>query len=295
MLLRQLKYFVSVVKNNSFTIAAEECYISQSAISQQIHSLEADLGTQLIIRENRSFTLTPAGDYLYHQGILLLDEAERLRSETIRIGGNGNTVIKIGYLNGYTGHELSNAISDFAELYPDVDINITTGNHEELRDLILADKADILLSDQRRAFSDEYNNFHLYTCLCYIEISTRSPIASLEKVTVDELKRIPCILISSKEQRNIEQEFYQSYLGFSGNFLFAENIEEARLLVAANKGFLPVQITQNNKEHNTVSFGRVALFKGDKQVERSYYAFWKKQRSTPEIEKFADILYDKFS
>ncbi|WP_315675178.1 LysR family transcriptional regulator [Clostridium sp. 19966] len=50
MLLRQMKYFTKIVERNSFTEAAEECFISQSAISQQIQALEADLGVELIIR-----------------------------------------------------------------------------------------------------------------------------------------------------------------------------------------------------------------------------------------------------
>ena len=44
MLLRQIKYFVTVVDTGSFTEAAEECFISQSAISQQILSLEKETG-----------------------------------------------------------------------------------------------------------------------------------------------------------------------------------------------------------------------------------------------------------
>ena len=44
MLLRQMKYFTAVVECGSFTEAAEECFISQSAVSQQIQALENDLG-----------------------------------------------------------------------------------------------------------------------------------------------------------------------------------------------------------------------------------------------------------
>ena len=55
MLLRQMEYFVAVIDCNSFTEAAEQCYISQSAISQQIQSLERELGVELIHRENRRF------------------------------------------------------------------------------------------------------------------------------------------------------------------------------------------------------------------------------------------------
>ena len=60
MLLRQMKYFTTIVDCNSFTEAAEQCYISHSAISQQIQALEKELGVELIHRENRRFSLTPA-------------------------------------------------------------------------------------------------------------------------------------------------------------------------------------------------------------------------------------------
>ena len=62
MLYRQMQYFVAVVECDSFTEAAERCYISQSAISQQIRALEQFLGVTLISRGNRRFSLTPAGE-----------------------------------------------------------------------------------------------------------------------------------------------------------------------------------------------------------------------------------------
>ena len=57
-MLRQIRYFQSVVRNNSFSEAAEECHISQSAISQQIKALEQELGFSLLERHNRKFVLT---------------------------------------------------------------------------------------------------------------------------------------------------------------------------------------------------------------------------------------------
>ncbi len=58
-MLRQIRYFQSVVKNNSFSEAAEECHISQSAISPQIKALEEELGFLLLERKKRKFELTP--------------------------------------------------------------------------------------------------------------------------------------------------------------------------------------------------------------------------------------------
>lgn len=53
-MMKQIRYFQAVVRCGSFTEAAEECYISQSAISQQIQALERELGVQLIKREGGS-------------------------------------------------------------------------------------------------------------------------------------------------------------------------------------------------------------------------------------------------
>ncbi len=49
---RQFKYFLAVVDTGSFTEAAAQCFISQSAISQQIQALERELGVELLRREN---------------------------------------------------------------------------------------------------------------------------------------------------------------------------------------------------------------------------------------------------
>ena len=64
-MLKQIKYFQAVGCCNSFSEAAEECFISQSAISQQIEALERELGVALLKRENRRFSLTPAGEHFY--------------------------------------------------------------------------------------------------------------------------------------------------------------------------------------------------------------------------------------
>ena len=61
MLLRQIEYYLAVVDCGSFSEAAEKCFISQSAVSQQIKALEKELGVELLERHNRTFTLTESG------------------------------------------------------------------------------------------------------------------------------------------------------------------------------------------------------------------------------------------
>ena len=69
------------------------------------------------------------------------------------------------------------------------------GSHEELYRVMETDRVDLVLNDQRRAFSDRYNNEILAESRMYIEISSRNTLGRLEMIDVAELKNIPCILM----------------------------------------------------------------------------------------------------
>lgn len=294
MLFKQMQYFISIVRNNSFTEAAEENYISQSAISQGIRSLEDELGVKLLKRHNRGFTLTNAGEYFYKQSLIISDEVDRLKQSLIKVAEKKNDILRIGYINSYCGLEIYNAILKFSEIYPNIDIEVETGNHEELYEVLRNGKIDIVINDQRRALSEEYINHFLYRSSCYIEVSNKSLLHNLSEVSFEDLKQIPCIIISSKNQQEIEAEYYSNTLGFNGNFIFSQNLDEARMLVAANKGFLPIASvpSQNKREFEGIS--RVLLVRNGERVERNYYAFWNKISTDILKEEFASILEKEY-
>lgn len=292
-MIRQIRYFQSVVRNNSFSEAAEECHISQSAISQQIQVLERELGFYLLERKNRRFTVTPAGEYFYKKSLIWITDYEHMCREAVKIADDGKTGLTIGYLRCYSGQEFHLALEEFSAKYPDVPVKIKYGNHEELFELIRSGGADLVLNDQRRAFSDEYVNLILTVGREYIEISARNPIAVLPSLMPQELKNIPCILVASKEQQETEQEYYRNVVGFRGEFLYAENLEEARLMVIGGQGFMPVEGAKQAGNFGS-SIIRVPLFRGDCQISRNYCAFWKKDNSGCYVKEFADMLKKKF-
>ena len=135
-MIRQIRYFQSVVRNNSFSEAAEECHISQSAISQQIQALERELGFYLLERKNRKFTLTPAGEYFYKKSLVLVADYERICREAGRLAKDNESTLVIGYLRCYSGQEFHLALEEFSSKYPDVLVKIEYGNHEELYELL---------------------------------------------------------------------------------------------------------------------------------------------------------------
>ena len=293
MLFKQMQYFISIVKNNSFTEAAEENYISQSAISQAIKSLEDELGVKFLKRSNRSFTLTNAGEYFYKQCLIMVDEVDRIEQNLRKIATQKNDELRIGYINNYCGLEIYNAIIKFSEIYPNIDIEIQTGNHEELYEQMKNNRLDIVINDQRRALSEEYMNHYLYRSPCYIEVSNKSLLHELKEITFEDLKQIPCIIISSKNQQDNEVEYYGNTLGFDGNFIFAENLDEARILVGANKGFLPIASTPTLAEVPD-GITRILLVRNGERVERNYYAFWNKMATDILKEEFASILEKEY-
>lgn len=292
MLFRQMKYFIAVVEARSFTEAAYALEISQSAVSQQIKALEEDLGVPLLVRQNRTFSLTLAGEYFYRHGKELLQEIEAFQKETRRLGEDQELQLRLGYLNNYCGSELYETIAAFSAQYPEVTIHIFNGTHEDLYEQLRNKKADMVLNDQRRAFSDTYVNDIVTTGVLFAEISRQNPLSQEDHLSLEALKRIPCILVASAEQEQAEGAYYADTLGFAENFLFARTLEDARLLVASNRGYLPLETFNTTAPSGTASV-RLPLYKEGKPLLRHYCLFWRKTNSTYYVEEFASLLHSR--
>lgn len=287
-----MQYFTSVVKNNSFTEGAEECFISQSAISQQIMALENELGVKLLVREKRKFTITPAGEYFYRQALALLDDVDRVKRQTMRIASENKNEIRIGYLRSCGVSELTTALAMFSEQHPDTLIHVEKGTHEELYQMLLSDQIDIAINDQRRAFSDEYRNYELITAYSFVILNRKNRLSNLECLSPEELKKVPCIIVTSKQQQETEKEYYKTIYGLGDEYILAENLEEARLLIAGNRGYFITENCLQELEENEYT-KRIPLCRHEKQIEKKYCAFWKKSNHSEKLEKFAHLLYEQ--
>ena len=289
MLLRQIEYLQAVIENGNFYLAAEQCNVSQSAISQQIKKLEDELGVKLLERHNRTFSLTPAGEHFYRKSLIISGDLRQLVRETKRIADNDHAVLRIGYYKGYHGDELSETIALFSEKHPTVDINIIVGSHEELYHAMENNSVDLAINDQRRAFSDAYNNMILAESKIYIELSVKNPLSKLDVLETTDLKNTPCILVINQAGQKEEQDYYENIIGLQGDFLFADTIQEARLKIITGQGYMPVDVIGEQVWFDT-SVSRTPLVRNDSPVKKTYCAFWKKDNSGYYIEEFAQTL-----
>ena len=293
MLLRQIEYFQAVIENGNFYDAAEQCHVSQSAISQQIKKLENELDVQLLERHNRTFSLTDAGEHFYRKSLILTGDLRQMIAETKRIAANNNVTLRLGYYKGYHGNELSEAIALFSEKHPTVNVQITVGSHEELYHAMENGQIDLALSDQRRAFSNAYNNMILVESTLYIELSAKNPLSKLPYLEIADLKNTPCILVINQAGQKEEQEYYETIIGLHGDFLFADTIQEARLKVVTGQGYIPVDIIGKQVWFDT-TVCRIPLVRNGENIKKTYCAFWKKDNSGAYISDFAQILKSCF-
>ena len=154
-------------------------------------------------------------------------------------------------------------------------------------------KLDLVLNDQRRAFSDEYINLILSESKCYVEIASHNPLSHLDGIEISDLKNTSCILVASREQQENERSYYRDVVGFRGEFLFAKNLQEARVLVVANKGVMPIELS-GSEQYFGSAMKRVPLLRGGSQITRNLCAFRKKENDIPVLREFEELLVERF-
>ena len=122
--LNGLRAFEAAARHLSFTIAASELNVTQTAISHQIKRLEEELGLKLFIRQNRALALTPQGhDYL--PGVRAAFNDLRLATDRLKRRDNDH-VLTVSTLASMASKWLLPRISMFQKAHPDIDVRITT-------------------------------------------------------------------------------------------------------------------------------------------------------------------------
>ena len=133
---RLLKTFLAVARCQNITRAADQIHLAQSSVSDQIQTLEAELGTSLFTRSKQGLLLTPAGDTLkpYAEDILLL--ADEARAAVDMAAGQTARLVTIGALETIATARLAPWISDFQASHPDIELRLKiAGSGDLLRKL----------------------------------------------------------------------------------------------------------------------------------------------------------------
>lgn len=138
-----LRSFVAIVDSGSMLSAADQVFVTQSALSLQIKRLEDMLQQSLFTRDGRKLTLTPAGT-------LMLDYARRvlaLHDEAVQAVGSGQFAgpIRIGMVQDFAEALLGGVLAHFARLHPESQVFARVAGTAELLSLLARDQLDIAI------------------------------------------------------------------------------------------------------------------------------------------------------
>jgi LysR family transcriptional activator of glutamate synthase operon len=140
--LRQLRYTEAVARHRHFTRAAQELHVAQSALSQQVRRLEAELGAELFERTSRSVMPTEAGEAVAARARRILAEVDGIHGEIDELRGLVRGRVSIGALLPAGPLDVPGLLARFAEAFPGIEVRLREGTAGDMERHLAADEVD---------------------------------------------------------------------------------------------------------------------------------------------------------
>ncbi|KQL19436.1 LysR family transcriptional regulator [Cytobacillus solani] len=193
--IRQLRYFIAIVEEGKISAAAEKLHMSQPPLSQQLKTMEEELGTKLVERSGKYFKVTNAGKILYKYALQMTQLMEEAKIEVKEVGNGVSGPLTIG-VNTFSVDRLSEILQEIQKQYPKVSYKILQNESFHLCQLVR--NRTIELAFIRLPLNvDDFSILHLYTEPFYFVTSNKRKIID-EEVTLDKIKKCPLILPSTE-------------------------------------------------------------------------------------------------
>jgi DNA-binding transcriptional LysR family regulator len=194
---RQLRAFCVLARTGSFTQAARELHLSQSAVSHSIKALENDIGCRLLDRLGKKTGLTQAGEQLFEHATRILGEMDNARESLAQLGRWGKGRFRLGASTTACQHLIPPVLREFKESFPDHVITLEPGDTPELVAALLRQRIDLALSLEVE--KEPQLEFHsLFTDELHFVVGAMHPWAHARRVERAEIARQNYILYSKR-------------------------------------------------------------------------------------------------
>ena len=239
--LKQLKYFLAVAEEKSFSRAAERLHISQPPLSQQIMKLESELGVRLFTRTTRSFELTVAGKALMVEAAELLAKM-RMTIDTIRQIDRGEVGrLRVGIVGSAMWGPIPGMLEQFQSQFPRVTWTIHELGPNDQWEALRNRQIDVGFWREPRIEPEVLKQANLRQDLCFPEnvcvaMNEKHPLASQDAIELIDIANEPMLtlhLTQSAEPRYLIQCCVNA--GFEP-MIFQEAAEPQTLLAMVGAG-----------------------------------------------------------
>jgi molybdate transport repressor ModE-like protein len=189
--LKRLRVLAEVARRGSFSAAADALYLSQSAVSQQVATLEREVGLSLLERTNGGPKLTDAGRTLVDHGEAAIARLEEAEQEVAAIAGLEGGELRIASFPTASAILLTEALAEFSGSHPNVRLSVTEAEPEQSLPMLHAAEIDLALTfdyTTLRAKDDrDVDRDLLLTESMYVALPRDHPLAGADRVRLADL------------------------------------------------------------------------------------------------------------
>ena len=136
--LTKLRTFCSIARKGNFSVVAEDLFMSQSAVSQQIQALERRYGVVLFDRGSKGATLTDPGRILFEKAQKILEIEDEINHEFDDLRGLKGGELQVGASTTVGNYLMPFYLGEFKQRYPEVGISLIVENTRIIEDQLLA-------------------------------------------------------------------------------------------------------------------------------------------------------------
>lgn len=189
----RLKVFYSVAKNQSFTKAANELYITQPAITKHIKTLEQSLGLRLFNRKGNSIILTQPGEVLFKYATRIFAIYQEALNELTTYKSEVSGYLRLGASTTIAQYLIAPVLASYHEKFPNIKLDLLNGNTETIENAILANKIDLgIVEGYKHHTGIKYIDFTEDELVAVVH--SKSRLSVLKEISVEELCTIPMVL-----------------------------------------------------------------------------------------------------
>ncbi|OQB00066.1 MAG: HTH-type transcriptional regulator CysL [Spirochaetes bacterium ADurb.Bin218] len=292
--LKQIRTFMEVVNEKSFTNASRNLKLSQASISHQINQLEKMLGVKLIHRNSQDFSLTHEGSVFFKFCEKILTDIDELKSNLI--SGYFGGLIHIAASSIPGTYLLPKVLSRLNEIFPQFRYRVDIVNSREAIEIVKQGEADLAITG-REIKHPSLNFIKVYEDeILFVTHPDKRIVKS-----VDEIKNLPLI---TRETGSGTKNMTETYLQEHGLITSELNIlmecstsEGVREAVLNGLGYAFIS---NIAIENDLKLGKIKVIKlHDFKIKRNFYVVTSKARILTQpvsefVEKFSSIeLWNK--
>ncbi|KZN13781.1 LysR substrate-binding domain-containing protein [Marinomonas sp. TW1] len=287
---RKLQYFVTVAEELHFGRAAARLHIAQPPLSQQIKSIEDELGATLFERSSQKVQLTPAGEVFLPKARALLQSWQQLQDD-IKLVANGSAgSLSLGFVWAAGTPHFSKGIAQFKRDNPSVTLNLEEMTTTQALDALRTEKIDIAMVfvNPLMDISDlEHQGYDTQTHL--LALPDDHPLTQKEKVPLSDLHQLPFIAFVRQAHPSLYDQLmhHLHQAGVEPNIVqVAKLTQTTRTLVAAGVGVALVPESTQFDQREGLTYRAI---EGTLPVLDIHFV-WRKKGQTPLMTRFMHHL-----